>query len=202
MTDLALIPPDISMALAHDGLRFALASAPVLIDSATGDEVRRALIADYYAHVLAGLEVHHHGEEELLFPLLIERFPDERERVDLGTKQHHAVVSYVAAAETAVSEWGAKSDGECKDVVSALAALEEVLLVHLDYEQAEIVPVEARLSSEDRGIYIARTQEHHMARLAPVAEFFFSLYHGQPLLWEAVGEAPFREMLANVRASG
>jgi hypothetical protein len=30
MTDHALMPADISMALAHDGLRFAMASAPVL----------------------------------------------------------------------------------------------------------------------------------------------------------------------------
>src|SRR5579863_7167407 len=167
MADLALIPPDISMALAHDGLRFALASAPVLIDSATGNDVRRALIADYYAHVLAGLEVHHHGEEELLFPLLIERFPEERAKVDLGTAQHHAVVSYLTAAEAAVADWNARGDDESMSLLSALADLEEVLAVHLDYEQAEIVPVEARLSLEDRGAYLTRTREHHMARLDP-----------------------------------
>jgi hypothetical protein len=51
-------------------------------------------------------------------------------------------------------------------------------------------PVEARLTVEDRTIYMARTHEHHAAKLGNMAEFFFSLYHGVPLLWEAVGEAP------------
>jgi hypothetical protein len=108
-------------------------------------------------------------------------------------------VSYLAAAETAVADWNAKGDVESMNLVSALAALEEVLSVHLDYEQAEIVPVEARLSLEDREVYLARTRDHHVARLAPMAEFFFSLYHGHAVLWEAVGEASFREMIAHVR---
>lgn len=199
MAEPQLLPPRTFMALAHDGLRFSLASAPALILSANGDDVRRALVADFYANVLLGLEVHHHGEEELLFPMLIERFPEEQGKVDLGAKQHHEVVVFLAAAKAAVTDWQANGDGGSGSVLAALEALEENLSIHLQYEETEIVPLENGLSSEERRVYLARTREHHVAKLPNVAEFLLSLHHGQALLWESVGEALFREMIAGVR---
>ena len=185
------------MALAHDLLRFSFASAPALIDSATGNELRRNLITGYFASVLSGLEVHHHGEEELLFPLLIERFPEDREKVDLGEKQHHEILSLLAAARRAVDEWETSGDSHNASVTAALGTLEDALLTHLDHEEAAIVPLEARLSVEERTIHMARMRKHHTERLRPgVVEFFFSISHGQALLWEAVGGASFRDMIA------
>ena len=191
------------MALAHNNFRFSFASAPALIQSARANDVRRALVADYFGSVLVGLEVHHHGEEELLFPLLIERFPEERDKVDLGEKQHHEVVSLLAVAQLAVTEWEANGDAHSGNVEAALGALEDALLIHLDYEEATIVPLEARLSVEERKIYMARTRKHHAERLRPsVGEFFFSISHIQPLLWEAVGAASFRDMIARSMQPG
>jgi len=196
MAEPVILPPDVSMAMAHDGFRFALASAPALIKSAKGDNVRRGLIADFYANVLVGLEVHHDGEEELLFPLLIERFPEERDKIDLGAEQHHEVVSLMAAATEAVSMWESEDDTGSRRLLSTLAALEQALSVHLDYEQTTIVPLEGRLAPKELAHHFSRTADHHMAKLPP--NFLFALYHGEPLLWQAVGEASFREMIANV----
>ena len=188
------------MALAHDGLRFALTSAPALIGSAKGDGVRRGLVAGYYSAVLSGLEVHHHGEEELLFPLLIERFPDERKKVDLGAQQHHEVVSFLASAEIAVTDWAKQGDSESTNAVLSLAALEQCLSVHLDHEESAIVPLEARLTEDERIAYMGRLVKHHMARLHPnPAEWFLMFSHGKALLWEAVGEASFRDMIAKAQ---
>lgn len=191
------------MALAHDLLRFSFASAPALIDSATGNELRRALITGYFVTVLSGLEVHHHGEEELLFPLLIERFPEEREKVELGEKQHHDIVSLLTTAQRTVGEWEAYGDAHSASVTIALGTLEDALLTHLDHEEAAIVPLEARLSVEERTVHMARMRKHHAERLRPsVAEVFFSISHGQALLWEAVGGASFRDMIARARQPG
>ena len=181
------------MALAHDGLRFALASAPALIPSAKGDDVRRGLVAGFYSSVLVGLHIHHHGEDELLFPLLIDEFPEERHKVDLGATQHHEVASAVPATEEAIARWGTDGDAEMDELLSSLRALEEVLAVHLEYEQREVVPLEARLRPEVRAAYWARTVDHHRAQLPP--DYFFSISRCQALLWEAVGEAAFRDMV-------
>jgi hypothetical protein len=81
MAELALIPPDISMALAHDGLRFASASAPVLIDSATGNDVRRALIADYYTHVLQASKFTTMARKNCSFPFSSSGSPRSEKRL-------------------------------------------------------------------------------------------------------------------------
>jgi iron-sulfur cluster repair protein YtfE (RIC family) len=198
MAERVLLPPDVTMAVAHDGFRFSLASAPALIHSATGDEVRRALIATYFTNMLTVLEVHHHGEEELYFPVLIERFPEEREKVDLGAKQHHEVVSFSEAAMDAVTEWGANVDAQSAKVLSALEALEVALSVHLEYEEKTIVPLEEGLTPDDRTICLDRMREHHVARIPDLPVVLLSLGHGRAYLWQAVGEASFREMISKV----
>jgi hypothetical protein len=93
------IRPDTSdMAAVHQVFRSSLASAPVLIESAAGGEDRRTLIASYYTNVLAFLETHHDGEEELLFPLLIERAPQQKTDVDLAIEQHQEVLTLLGTA--------------------------------------------------------------------------------------------------------
>ena len=199
MAEPVLLPLETLMAMVHDGLRFSLASAPALIQSAIGDDIRRGLVADYFANVLVGLDVHHDGEEELLFPLLIERFPEERAKVELGIKQHHEVVSFSADAKEAVTKWGSKGDIESRNALSALEALDANLSVHLEYEETIVVPLEGHLTSEERRTWRARDLDHHIAKLPNLTEFFFSAARGRALLWEAVGETAFREMIDKVR---
>jgi hemerythrin HHE cation binding domain-containing protein len=194
--EMPMLPADISMGLAHNGIRFSLASAEVLVNRARGDRDRRALVADFYSAALLGLKVHHDGEEELLFPLLIERFPDERGAVERGAEQHHHIVPAVQVAAEAIEAWSSDSEDESDRVVSALKALDEVVSVHLDYEEAAIVPIEGRLSVGDRRTYLDKTRDHHIASIPNMIGFLLSRFHGAPLLMDAVGESSFREMIA------
>jgi iron-sulfur cluster repair protein YtfE (RIC family) len=198
MADLASLPPGRLMAIPHNAFRFSLASAPALVHSARGDVIRRDLVAEYYVNSLLLLETHHDGEEEVYFPLLVERFPTERKKVELGAKQHHEVLSFLAAASVAVEEWQAHGDAETGNVVSALEALDAELSDHLHYEETTIVPLEDGLSPEDRRDYMARTTEHHLAKIPNMAGVLLSISHCRSLLWEAVGEASFRAMIAKV----
>ena len=191
-----MLPPDVTMSLPHDFFRYALAASPALIQSATSDDVRRGLIADYYTTMLMVLEVHHHGEEELYFPLLIERFPEAREKVELGAKQHHEVESFSAAAMDAVTEWEGKGDAERSTALSSLDALEKALTEHLEYEQKTIVPLEEGLTPEDRRLCLDRMREHHSARIPNLPVALLTLSHGQAFLWQAVGEESFRDVIA------
>lgn len=201
MAEPVLLPLETLMVLVHDGLRFSLASAPALIESTRGDDVRRSLITDYYTNLLFGLHVHHDGEDKVLFPLLIERFPEERAKVELGLKQHHEVASFAADANVAVTEWGTKGDIESTNVLAALEALDQSLSVHLEYEETTIVPIESHLTSEERRTWRARDLDHHTAMIPNMTAFLFSASRGRSFLWEAVGETSFRKMIAEVRHS-
>lgn len=185
------------MALAHDSMRFQLGSAPALIGSARGDDVRRGLVADYYAAVLLGLELHHEGEEAHFFPLLIERFPEERSTVELGAKQHHDVLPASERAGAALREWST-DNASSHELVSALAALEGVLVPHLEYEEATIVPLGARLTPKDRRTVLEGQRADHLEKvsLPDLLAFLHASARGGALLLEAVGEPSYREMIA------
>ena len=93
MTELELPRPDTSdMVAVHRVFRSSLAAAPGLVGSVRGDDARRALITDYYANILAFLEVHHEGEEQLVFPVLTERAPQSHALVARMATQHAGVV--------------------------------------------------------------------------------------------------------------
>ena len=80
MTADAIPPADTSdMPAVHKVFRSSLAAAPTFIASAAGDDARREMIANYYANLIEFLRVHHDGEEELVFPTLGERAPEQRE---------------------------------------------------------------------------------------------------------------------------
>jgi len=218
MIESAPIPPDTSdMAAVHKVFRSSFASAPKFIESAAGDDDRRALIASYYANVLAFLDVHHDGEEELLFPLLIERAPDQREVVDRAIDQHREVVALLGSANDSIGAWEAKGDSEGPELVRTLRALDEALSAHLDHEEATIVPLATEhVSVEEWGMLPG----HGMANfkgdkiwliLGLIRENFTPeqraamLEHMPPparQMWESMGEASFNELIAEVRQIG
>ena len=167
MTESESIRPDTSdMLAAHKLFRVSLASAPALVESAAGDDVRRALVANYYAQLLAFLEVHHDGEEEHLFPLLIERAPGDRETVDRAIEQHHQLVALLGAAKTSAAAWGVKGDSAGPDVVSNLGELEEFLSAHLDQEEETILPLATEHVTVEEWRMLAR---HSRANSSPGA---------------------------------
>ena len=209
------IRPDTSdMAAVHQVFRSSLASAPVLIESAAGDEDRRTLIASYYTNVLAFLEAHHDGEEELLFPLLIERAPQQKSDVDLAIEQHQDVLTLLAAARTSVTAWEPKGDAEAPELMRTLGSLNVALSAHLDQEEARLVPLATEyVTVEEWGMLPG----HAMANfdgdkiwliMGLIRENFtpeqraMMLEHMPPpprQMWETMGEASFNEMIADVR---
>jgi Hemerythrin HHE cation binding domain len=202
------------MAAVHKVFRSSLAAAPAFVGSAAGDAGRRTLIADYYSNVMAFLQVHHDGEEELVFPLLAERAPEERPSVDRALGQHRHVVALLGTATEAIATWAAKGDGKASEVVSSLGALDDELTPHLDQEEAVIVPLAAQyLTPEEWG----RLPGHGLANfkgdkvwliLGLIRENMTSEQRTQMLehmppparqMWETMGEASFNQMIAEVR---
>jgi hypothetical protein len=215
MADREVPRPDTSdMTAVHQVFRSSLAAAPALVASSRGDEARRALIADYYANLLAFLEVHHDGEEQLVFPPLSERAPQSRDLVARMAAQHADVVRVLEDAKVAQAAWVREGDDAAVPAADALVTLADVLEVHLDEEEAEILPLaEEYLSMEEWGALPG----HGMANftgdkvwliLGLIRENFTAaqrdamLEHMPPparAMWETMGESSFAAMIADVR---
>jgi hemerythrin-like domain-containing protein len=129
----------------HRVFREAFATAPRLVASvAPGDTHRARLVSDYYANVLRLLHAHHTGEDELLMPKLLERYPDP-EAVRAVAEQHEGVGEGLSAAEAALATFRESPGSEtATPVVSALDSLGTALLRHLDDEERTLLPIAAR----------------------------------------------------------
>lgn len=213
-----IIPPaDTSdMPAVHNVFRESLASAPKLIDSTTGDDARRAMISNYYANLIDFLKVHHDGEEELVFPVLIERAPDQRGILDKAAADHQTVVGLMSAVDDHIEIWQASGDAGAQGVLDALAALRATLIPHLDEEEAEIVPLAAtHMNAAEWGQLPGHAMGHFQGDkvwliLGLIRENFtqqqrdMMLAHMPPPareMWETVGERSFNELIAQVRQS-
>jgi hemerythrin-like domain-containing protein len=135
-------PDTTEMVAVHRVFRDVFGAADALITPVpTDDFARAATVANLYSNVLAFLKVHHEGEDELVFPLLRERCPDELERVERASGQHHDVEEMIPAAHSTLVSWTAGDDGAAGKAVESLTALDKSLVEHLDAEEQEVLPL-------------------------------------------------------------
>src|SRR3954470_22233755 len=94
MSATALTRPDTTdMVAVHRVFRESLGVAPQLNGSVPGEDAERvAAVAGYYSDILAFLHVHHEGEDELLWPKLVARCPDDAELIRRIAGQHDRVL--------------------------------------------------------------------------------------------------------------
>ena len=210
--------PDTSdMPAVHRVFRSSLASAPQFIASTAGDEDRRAVVANFYSNLMSFLEVHHDGEEQLVFPLLIDRAPESRELVEVAAGQHTEIVGLMEAASAAVDSWETGGDPHAPTAEQSLRDLDTRLSAHLDQEEEQILPlVEQHLTAEEWG----KLPGHAMGGfegdkiwliMGLIRENFTEDQRDMMLstmppparqMWETTGEASFDDLIARVRQVG
>jgi len=149
------VRPDTSDMLAvHQVFRdaFGAAGSYVASTGAGSDDVRVALVGDFYRNVFAFLHVHHEGEDALVTPLLVERLDDPRE-VERVAAQHTEVLVPLADAEDALQAWSERPGAASSEaLVTSLGGLDEVLRAHLDEEERVVLPLcDGNLSVEEWG---------------------------------------------------
>lgn len=135
-------PDTTEMVVVHDVLRDTLSAAPTLIGAVAADDTDRVeLLRNLYANVLAFLTVHHEGEDELIYPLLLDRAPEQRELIARVNAQHHEVEELIATTRAAVQAWTPGDAASQEGAASALRGLGERLAVHLEDEEREMLPL-------------------------------------------------------------
>jgi hemerythrin-like domain-containing protein len=152
------------MLAVHDVFKKAFGDAPGQLASVSdGDAQRARYLADYLGEVLWLLHAHHAGEDEILFPLLSRRAPEERELFSRMEAQHAALLSSLQAAESAAERFGRSGsavDGQA--LAGACKSLREALVEHLDQEEKDVLPIAARcVSPPEWGALPAHALSHY-----------------------------------------
>ncbi|MFD1811934.1 hemerythrin domain-containing protein [Rhodococcus gannanensis] len=134
------------MVVVHRAFRREFRLAPDLIRGVpAGDAARASVVAGHLRLVLNGLEMHHTGEDAILWPLLLERAAPSTGLVETMQAQHLRIEAYVARIVPSLDSWERQPT---PDTGVALAALVEeftsALIEHLDLEEREILPLVLR----------------------------------------------------------
>jgi hemerythrin-like domain-containing protein len=176
----------------HDVFRRALGDAPKQIASVKGDENERAeKIGSYLGEVLWFLHTHHHGEDELLYPLLAERAREHTELFSRMEAQHEAVAGSIETAGQAAARFGKSgSSDDGKVLAAACSSLLDEVTGHLTDEEVEVLPIAARtITPEEWGAMPG----HAMAQYTGTR-----LWLPLGLVFEAMSDDQRAHVLANV----
>ncbi|MGA2803553.1 MAG: hemerythrin domain-containing protein [Acidimicrobiales bacterium] len=133
----------------HDAFKRALRDAPSQIASVVdGDTLRARRFGDYLGEVLWLLHAHHEAEDELLYPLLSERAPEDRGLFSRMEGQHAALTSSTQAVEGATGRFGTSGSAvDGRALAKASESLRDTLTEHLDEEEEAVLPIAARCVS-------------------------------------------------------
>lgn len=138
------------MLVVHRAFRREFRLAPRLVRAVVpGDTSRAAVVADHARLILTGLHLHHSGEDELLWPKLLERTAPEAALIARMEAQHDRVAHHIELLTPALTRWQAEARAAVTEEVAGLFdALEAALLEHLRDEEQHILPIAARHVSQ------------------------------------------------------
>jgi hypothetical protein len=133
------------MRIIHETFRRAYEeAAPLIRANPTPSPARVTFLADHIDFGLTMLHHHHEGEDEILYPLLVQRVPDHATRTEQIDHEHQVVKGAIDAAHSACSRWRAAPAPESAEALArSLDEVNAALLPHLDNEEREIVPLAA-----------------------------------------------------------
>jgi hemerythrin-like domain-containing protein len=114
--------------------------ADLVKQTAAGDVVHSEAIATHLEFLINSLLHHHSGEDENLWPRLLERAAPQAEMITRMETQHEVVDEWSAKVRTLLQDWRhAPVDG--MQLANAVDAFTHALVEHLDDEEAHVVPL-------------------------------------------------------------
>jgi hemerythrin-like domain-containing protein len=133
------------MAIVHRTFREAYDESAQLVQAAPAPSPARVtFLADHIDFAIAALHHHHEGEDELLYPRLIERVPEQASMTEQVEHEHVLIKTALEEASAACAAWRARpSAGTGGALAAALDHLNTVVQPHLDDEEQKIVPLAA-----------------------------------------------------------
>jgi hemerythrin-like domain-containing protein len=133
------------MAIVHRTFRSLYdESARLVRANPTPSPERVTFLADHIDFGVMMLHHHHASEDELLYPLLVERAPEQAAVTEDVEHQHQLVETAIDKVSAACAAWRRGPSAETGETLAAsLVSLNEELQPHLDDEERDIVPLAA-----------------------------------------------------------
>ncbi|WP_197381465.1 hemerythrin domain-containing protein [Mycolicibacterium mengxianglii] len=106
-----------------------------------GDPARAAVVAGHLRLVGTLLHHHHAGEDEQIWPLLLDRAALNVARIRDVERQHRDVELARAVMADALDKWCQSADAHARErLATTLESLNATLVEHMDYEERHVVP--------------------------------------------------------------
>ena len=133
------------MAIVHRTFRKVFDESARLVRAAPSPSPGRVtFLADHIDFGIAALHIHHECEDELLYPKLIERVPEQAPMTEQVDREHQTIKTALDAASAACATWRQRPSAETgESLAAALDQLNTVVQPHLDDEEQKIVPLAA-----------------------------------------------------------
>jgi hemerythrin-like domain-containing protein len=131
------------MAIVHRTFRKAYDESAQLVRAApTPSAERVTFLADHIDFAILALHIHHEGEDELLYPKLIERVPEQAPMTEEVEHEHEIIKTALDATSAACATWRQRPSAETGETLAvALDQLNAVAQRHLDDEEQKVVPL-------------------------------------------------------------
>lgn len=131
------------MVVVHRFFRREFKLMPQLVQGvAAGDTEHAAVVGSWVAELVDGLHHHHTGEDDLVWPVLLQRVSLHAELVLRMEAQHERVSELLDSAAGLLPAWQGGAEIDVRDRLAGVLAEVAVLLdVHLGEEEQQILPL-------------------------------------------------------------
>ncbi|GAB3249940.1 hemerythrin domain-containing protein [Kineosporia babensis] len=132
------------MVFAHKIYRRELRILPGIIRAvADADRPRTRLVSDHLHRIAAAVHDHHEAEDELVWPLMLQRvIPPDSEVVVRMESQHQRLAVLLDRLDELNAQWRASASAAARDeLADVLAQASTVLDEHLDDEERSLLPL-------------------------------------------------------------
>ena len=194
------------MLVLHSAFRRELRLAGGLVRSVPpGDTGRAAVVADHLTLVDDLLHKHHTIEDDLLWPLLLQRVPDDLAPiVHLMESQHARVETLLGEIVPLLASWRMDAGtAETEHLAALYDELYVVLAEHLEAEEQRLLPIAARAVTQEEWDRMGEAGKAGTPR--PLMSLVFGMYQydGDPsglALMLAGAPAPVRWLVPRLGA--
>lgn len=136
-------PDTFEMVFVHNAFRQQFGAMPGLIRGvADGDRDRASVVVGFFTEMTRSLHHHHEAEDDLMWPLLLQRAPMDSALILRMEEQHERIAELYRCAERSAVTFAERADPVSREQWAAnLDELIDALTEHLHDEEVEVLPL-------------------------------------------------------------